>query len=83
MDENNQKILQKIVGNFLYCARVIYPTMLMALKSLEVVQKKTRIETAKQITKFINFSATYPDAVTEHIKIRMIPRLYLDASCIL
>ena len=32
LDENNQKRLQKIVGKFLYNARAIDPTMLMALK---------------------------------------------------
>ena len=47
LDEYNKKILQKIVGIFLYYARAIYPTMLMALKSLAAVQTKPTIETAK------------------------------------
>ena len=72
MDENNQKRLQKIVVNFLYFARAIDPTMLVALKSLVAVQTKPTIETAKQITQFLNYSATRPDAITEYKKIRMI-----------
>ena len=52
LDENNQKRLRKIVGIFLYYDRAIDPTMLMALKSLAVVQTKTKIETTKQINQF-------------------------------
>ena len=63
MDENNQKIPEKIVGKFLYYARDIYPKMFMALNSPAAVQTKPTIETAKkQITHFLNYSATHPNA---------------------
>ena len=62
--EHNHKILQKIVGKFVYYARSIDPIMLVALNSLAVVQTKPTIETAKQITQFLNYSATHPDAIT-------------------
>ena len=39
LDENNQKRLQKIVETLLYYARAIYPTMLMALNTLEAVHR--------------------------------------------
>ena len=48
MDENNQKKLQKIVGNLLYYARCINHTMLMALNSLEVVQTNPKIRNARK-----------------------------------
>ena len=48
LDENNEKRLQKIVGKFLHYARSIDPTMLMALNSLVVIQKKSKIETTKK-----------------------------------
>ena len=53
--EYNEKRLQKIVGTLLYYTRAIYPTMLMALNSLVVVQTNLTIETAKQITQFLNY----------------------------
>ena len=53
LDEYNQKMIQKIVGKFLYYARAIDPTMLMDLNSLAAVQTNPTIETAKQITQFI------------------------------
>ena len=68
MDEHNQKILQKIVQKLLYYARSIDPTMLIALKSLVAVQTKQTIQTAKQITQFLNNSGTYTDTVTEYRK---------------
>ena len=54
----------------------------MAIKSLAAVQTKTTIETAKQITQFLNYSATNPDAVTEYIISGMIIHVYSDASYI-
>ena len=46
--------------------------MLIALNSLAAVQTKPTIETAKQITHFLNYSATNLDAITEYKKIVMI-----------
>ena len=51
--------------------------MLMALNLLEAVQKNPTIETAKQITQFLNYSATYSDAVIEYRRSGMILRMYL------
>ena len=79
MDEHNQKRLQKIIGQFLYYARDIYSTLFMALNSMEAVQTKTKIETAKQITKFLNYSATNTDAITEYRKTGMIIHIFSDA----
>ena len=48
LDDNNQKILQNIVGSFLYYDRAVDPTILMALKSLLAVQTKPTIESTKK-----------------------------------
>ena len=50
--ENNQKILQKVVGKSLYYARFIDPTMLMALNSLAALEAKPTIETVKKSLSF-------------------------------
>ena len=68
MDEYNQKIIYEIVGKILYYARAIDPTMVMALNSLVAVQTKPTIENAKQITQFLNYSATHSDTITEYRK---------------
>ena len=82
MDDNNNKILQKTVEKFLYYAGAIDPTMLMVLKSLAVVQTNPTIKTAKQITQFLNYSATHPDAVIEYRRSGMILHINLDTSYI-
>ena len=80
MDENNQKIFLKIVGKFLYYARSTEPTMLMAINSLAEVNTKPTIKTSKQITQFLNFSATYADAVIEYRRSGIIIHIYSDES---
>ena len=45
LDKYNQKILQKIVGNFLYYARALDATMLIFLRYLAAVQTKPTTET--------------------------------------
>ena len=51
----------------------------MVLKSLAEVQTKPKIETVKQITQFLNYSATHPDSITEYRKSGMIIHIYSDA----
>ena len=82
LDENNQKRLKNVFENFLYYTRAVDPTMLVALKSLAAVQTKPKIETAKQVTQFLNYSATYTYAVTEYRKSGMILHIYSDVSYI-
>ena len=81
---NSMKIIKKgpnkIVAKFLYFYRAIHPTILMALNSLATLQTNPTIETAKQITQFISYSMTHPDAVTEPRISGMIIHIYLDAS---
>ena len=77
LDESDQKRLQKIFVKYLYYTKAIDPTMLMALKPLAAVQTKSTIETAKQITHFLNYSTAHPDEVTEYKIIRMILHIYL------
>ena len=43
LDDNNQKRLQKIVGEYLYYARAVDPTMMMVLNSLTAVHTKPTI----------------------------------------
>ena len=54
--------------------------MWMDLNSLAVVQTKPIIDNAKQITQFINYSATHTYAITEYRKIGMIIHIYYDES---
>jgi hypothetical protein len=77
---NEQTALQQIVGTFLYYARAIDSTMLMALNSLASQQNKGTEHTAKQITQFLNYCATHPDATLVFYKSDMVLYFYSDAS---
>ena len=78
---NNQKRLHNIFGQFLYHARAIEPTMLMVLNSLEAVQTKLTIQTAKKSIIFL-YCVSHPDAVTEYRISDMIQHIYSYASSI-
>ena len=52
----------------------------MALNSLAAVHTKPTIETAKQVTRFLNYSATRPDKITEYRRSGMILQIYSDES---
>ena len=54
----------------------------MALTSIEGVQTNTTIKTAKQITPFLDYRASHPDAVIEYRRSRIILHIYSDASYI-
>ena len=45
LDTNNQKLLQKIEGKFVYYERAIDPEMLMVLNFLAAVQTNPKITT--------------------------------------
>ena len=60
LDDNNQKIIQKCFGRYLYYDRAVDPAMLMELKSLAEVHTKAKIKTAKQLTQFLNYSEDSP-----------------------
>eukprot|EP00978_Attheya_sp_CCMP212_P023019 scaffold69697_cov62-Attheya_sp.AAC.1 len=75
-----QTALQQIVGTFLYYARAIDSTMLMALNSLASQQNKGTENTAKQITHFLNYCATHQDATLTFYKSDMVLYFYSDAS---
>ena len=80
--QKKKKRLRKIVEKSLYYAGAINPTMLMAVNSLAVVQKKPTTETAKQISQLLNDSAAHRDEVTEYRRSGMIFHIYSDASYI-
>lgn len=65
LDMINQKHLQNIVVKFLYYAKAIDLTMLMALNSLAGFQIKPTIYTAKHITHLSNHCASHTGGVME------------------
>jgi Reverse transcriptase (RNA-dependent DNA polymerase) len=74
------KRLQQIVGTFLYYARAIDSTMLVALGTLASAQTRATLHTEVLITHFLDYAATNPDASVRYYPSNMILNIHSDAS---
>jgi hypothetical protein len=54
--------LMIVIGTFLYYARTIYSTILVALSSLALAQVHGTQATTEACIKLLNYAATHPDA---------------------
>ena len=72
--------VQQVVGTFLYYARSVDPTMLVAFKSIAAEQANSMEATAKLVTRMLNYTATHPEAITRYHASGMIIHIHSDAS---
>eukprot|EP00978_Attheya_sp_CCMP212_P014794 scaffold37878_cov107-Attheya_sp.AAC.4 len=77
LDSDGILRLQEIVGTFLYYARAVDSTMLVALGSIASAKKSE--DTAIAITQLLNFAATNPDATVRYIASDMCLKIHSDA----
>jgi hypothetical protein len=80
LDKSGVLWLQRITGTFLYYARAVDPTMLVALSALALEQAKGTERTAQDAVKFLNYCATHPDATIRYRASDMILSVHSDAS---
>ena len=73
-------LVQKICGKFLYYARCVDPTMLVALSDLASQQSAATERTAAAVTKFLNYCATHPNATLRYSASDMQLCIHTDAS---
>jgi hypothetical protein len=74
------KLLQRVIGKFLYYARAVDPTMLHILSNLAASQTKGTETTTIQMVHFLNYCATYPAATLRYQASDMILHIYSDAA---
>ena len=53
--DNEKKFIQQVVGTFLYYARAVDATMLVALNEIASMQSKPTMNTVQMVTKFLNY----------------------------
>ena len=80
MSTDAAKLLQRVVGKFLFYARAVDPTMLHILNNLASAQTHGTQHTVDTMTYFLNYCATHPDASITYTASDMILRLHSDAS---
>jgi hypothetical protein len=72
--------VQSINGTFLYYARAVDPTMLVALNEISQQQSKPTAATLKKCDRLMDYAATYPNAVIRYHASDMILHVDTDAA---
>jgi hypothetical protein len=82
LDKVQKKRVQRIVGSFLHYARVVDPTILIALSEISSQQAAPTENMMKHVNQFLDCVWTHPDAVIWYRASDMILNVHSDASCL-
>eukprot|EP00804_Cyclotella_cryptica_P016149 CCRYP_004247-RA/>CCRYP_004247-RA protein AED:0.38 eAED:0.38 QI:0/0/0/1/1/1/2/0/365 len=80
LSNKDAKWIQRVVGSFLYYARAIDATILVALNAIANEQKNPTQRTKERVLQFLDYMATHPDAIVRFYKSDMILQGHSDAS---
>ena len=80
VDEESKKFIQQVTGTFLFYARSVDPTMLVALSAIASDQAAPTERTLEKTLYFLDYVATHPDAIITFKKSSMILAIHSDAS---
>jgi hypothetical protein len=80
LDNARKKCIQQIVGSFLYYARAVDLTILMALSDIATQQATTTENTKKQVNQSLDYMWIHPDAKIHYRAFNMILNVHFDAS---
>ena len=80
LDDAGKKRIQQIVGSFLYYARAVNPTILMALSDIACQSAQPTEQTKQRIDQFLDYMWTHPDAKIRYRASDMILNVHSDAS---
>ena len=78
--KEEKKYIQQVLGTFLYYARMVDGTMLVALSAIASEQATPTKNTLKKIAQFLDYAATNPDAVLTYHRSDMILNVEIYAS---
>jgi hypothetical protein len=80
LSKDDKKFIQEVTGTFLFYARAVDATMLVALGSLVSEQANPTERTMKKCKQFLDYAATQDDAVITYRKSDMVLAIHSDAS---
>ena len=72
------KRIQTIVGNMLYCALSVDPTMLPEINKISRVESKATSDTGKKAKMLLDYAATYLNAIIRYKASNMV--LHVDSD---
>ncbi len=79
-NEAQKKLIQQIVGSFLYYAQAVDPTILMALSEIALQQATPTENTMELVNQFLDYMWTHQDAIIRYHASDMILNVHSDAS---
>jgi hypothetical protein len=80
LDAKSTTFIQQVLGTFLYYARAVDNTMLVAINDLGTQQSKGTYNTMKDVTWLLNYAASHPDAAIRYNGSDMCLHIESDAS---
>jgi len=80
LDPIDKTFIQQVTGTFLYYARAVDATMLLALSAIASDQSAPTENTMKKTLKFLDYVTTHPDAILTYSASNMILNVHSDAS---
>ena len=80
LSEEKKKFVQQVTGTFLYYARCVDPTMLIALSAIAADQANPTEATLEKTLFFLDYVATHPDAILTYRASDMVLHVHSDAS---
>jgi hypothetical protein len=80
LNKADKKFVQEVTGVFLYYARAVDSTMLVALSAIATEQGAPTQNTLKKVHQFLDYAATHPNAIVTYKASDMILAIHLDAS---
>jgi hypothetical protein len=80
LDKDAKRLVQEVIGVFLFYARAVDLTMLPALGTLAAQQSAPTKHTIQALTQFLNYAASHPDAIIRYRASDMILSVESDCS---
>ena len=80
LNQKGIKFIQTVVGIFLYYAQALNPTMLRALNEISRIQARPTKGIMAQSKWFLDYAATYPNAIIRYHARKMVLHIESDAA---
>ena len=80
LSPEDKTFIQQVTGTFLYYARAVDNTMLVALSAIASQQASPTQDTMNKTLRFLDYVATHPDAILTFNASNMVLNVHSDAS---